>query len=128
MCKFSNLARRLKRLPLAMLLLAMAVFGWGLHYKLTLYGSGAQVQASEPAAKLLSERERDNQKIGQSVELSKPPIEPAYVPALALALTLLVMQVRSSDFEDVGEVPRADFPSMENSLFMRPPPAAPYFA
>ena len=126
MCNFSNLDRRLKRLPLAMLLLAMAVFGWGLHYKLTLYVSGPQVQASEPAAKLLSERERDNQNIAQSVELSKPPIEPVYVSALAF--TLLVLQVRSSDFEDVGEVPRADFPSLENSLFMRPPPAAPYFA
>ncbi len=50
--------QRLKRLPFAMLLLAIAVFGWGLHYKLTLYQQGAEVRVSEPAAKLLSERER----------------------------------------------------------------------
>jgi hypothetical protein len=39
-------------------LLALSVFGWGLHSKLSLYASNTATQASTPAAKLLSEQER----------------------------------------------------------------------
>lgn len=40
-----------------LLVLAFAVFAWGLHYKLSLYRSGATC-SREAAAKLLSQKER----------------------------------------------------------------------
>lgn len=40
-----------------LLVLAFAVFAWGLHYKLSLYRSAAASQ-QQPAAKLLSQKER----------------------------------------------------------------------
>jgi len=42
----------------SVLLLALAVFGWGLHSKLSLYHVRARVSEATPIAKLLSERER----------------------------------------------------------------------
>ena len=40
-----------------LLMLGLAVFAWGLHYKLSLYRSAAAHQR-QPAAKLLSQKER----------------------------------------------------------------------
>ena len=42
----------------SILLLAFAVFGWGLHSKLSLYHARARASQTAPIAKLLSERER----------------------------------------------------------------------
>jgi hypothetical protein len=42
----------------SVLLLAFAVFGWGLHSKLSLYHVRARDSETAPIAKLLSERER----------------------------------------------------------------------
>jgi hypothetical protein len=42
----------------SILLLAFAVFGWGLHSKLSLYHVRARASETAPIAKLLSERER----------------------------------------------------------------------
>ena len=42
----------------SILLLALAVFGWGLHSKLSLYKLRARASETLPVAKLLSERER----------------------------------------------------------------------
>jgi len=43
---------------MGMLLLAVAVFAWGLHYKMSLYNTSNGLTASVPHAKLLSEKER----------------------------------------------------------------------
>jgi hypothetical protein len=40
------------------LIVALAVFGWGLHYKLSLYDSPGDHSAAVPHAKLLSQKER----------------------------------------------------------------------
>ena len=106
-----------------MLLLALAVFGWGLHYKLTLYGQSVQVRASEPAAKLLSERERESgNATDATTESSKPQLEAivlfAIVAALMLRLSRLAGIYSSSQRREAF---RALF---DESLFMRPPPAA----
>jgi hypothetical protein len=45
----------------SILLLALAVFGWGLHSKLSLYHIGARASETAPIAKLLSERERSTE-------------------------------------------------------------------
>jgi hypothetical protein len=42
----------------SVLLLALAVFGWGLHSKLSLYHVRARASEATPIAKLLSQRER----------------------------------------------------------------------
>jgi hypothetical protein len=46
------------RFAVSILLLALAVFGWGLHSKLSLYHIRARTSETAPIAKLLSERER----------------------------------------------------------------------
>lgn len=43
---------------IGMLLLAVAVFAWGLQYKMSLYNTSSGLIASVPHAKLLSEKER----------------------------------------------------------------------
>jgi hypothetical protein len=43
---------------LVIFLLAFAVFGWGLHYKLSLYARSASSCSQAPHAKLLSQKER----------------------------------------------------------------------
>lgn len=43
---------------LGVFLLALAVFGWGLHYKLSLYDRSASSCSQAPHAKLLSQKER----------------------------------------------------------------------
>jgi hypothetical protein len=123
MSKFSNLDRRLKQLPLAMLLLAFAVFGWGLHYKLTLYEQAAPVQASEPAAKLLSERERGPAKANPAAaESAKPLLDAVHViPAVMVLIPKLIC---SSRFRVFAEKRKAFSVLFEKSLFIRPPPAA----
>jgi hypothetical protein len=40
------------------LIVALAVFGWGLHYKMSLYNSPSDHSTSVPHAKLLSQKER----------------------------------------------------------------------
>lgn len=105
-----------------MLLLAFAVFGWGLHYKLTLYEQAAQVGASQPAAKLLSERERGSAKARPGVtELSKPLLEAAIL--ISVAMGLISILICSSAFSISSQRRKAFSALFENSLFMRPPPA-----
>lgn len=55
----SYTSRRLSTLTaMGILLLACAVFGWGLEYKMSLYAPVGSQTTSVPEAKLLSERER----------------------------------------------------------------------
>lgn len=55
----SSKSRRAHTLALmGILCLACAVFGWGLHYKMSLYGAPGTRSASVPHAKLLSQEER----------------------------------------------------------------------
>lgn len=50
---------RRARLPIGTLVLLLAVFGWGLGYKISLYGFGKPSHAASPRhAKLLTEAER----------------------------------------------------------------------
>ena len=106
-----------------MLLLAFAVFGWGLHYKLTLYEQAAQVRASEPAAKLLSERERGSAKAKPAAtELSKPPVEAVIL--VSIALGLIPTLIRCPNNRIISQRRKVFSALFENSLFMRPPPVA----
>ena len=83
MLKLDSTTRR--RLPayLAVLLLAFAVSSWGLHYKLSLYHTGA-ARPAVPAAKLLSQKERPLASAqAESHLLSSQPFRLAAHPALS---------------------------------------------
>ena len=73
MYKFFLSDRPWAQLRLAVSLLALAVVGWGLHYKLTLYAQSAGVHASAPAAKLLSQKERASPDESLTVHISRRP-------------------------------------------------------
>jgi hypothetical protein len=75
---------------ISILLLALAVFGWGLHSKLSLY----HLRASEtaPIAKLLSERERPTD-TAQHCDLNQGDL---HVVALAASAILLPRPVKPS--------------------------------
>ncbi len=67
-------------------LLAMAVFGWGLHYKLSLYHPAERTSIQGPVAKLLSQEERAHpvkSPADQAADMGHTPV-PA-LPWLALA-------------------------------------------
>jgi hypothetical protein len=106
-----------------MLLLAFAVFGWGLHYKLALYQQDVQVRAAEPAAKLLSERERGSgNATTAATESSKPPVDAVIL--ISIAIALLPKRISLSGFRVATQRRKAFSALFESSLFMRPPPAA----
>jgi hypothetical protein len=69
----------------SILLLALAVFGWGLHSKLSLYHVRAGASEAVPIAKLLSERERPSD-TAEHCELN-----PGDLHAVALALSVALM-------------------------------------
>ncbi len=106
-------------LTLVMLLLSLAVFSWGLHYKLSLYNAPARSSAPQVAAKLLSQQERATPQVQQLTN-----VEPMLLPAL-FALLL------AASFPVGGAVPvrelsrQSSHPGgMSKALRRRPPPAA----
>jgi hypothetical protein len=94
-----------------LLTLAFAVFAWGLHYKLSLYRS-AEIRQHQPAAKLLSQKERPSAVMQMECLLHHGPPAPVVT---RLTLTATVAALRSEgDAEhskDVGRVePEANLP------------------
>src|ERR1700741_1914500 len=69
----------------SILLLALAVFGWGLHSKLSLYQLRPRASETLPVAKLLSERERPTD-IAQQSDLNHGDLR-----AVALEATVILM-------------------------------------
>src|ERR1700722_12761941 len=115
--------RRAFLLPLSLLMLSMAVFGWGLQYKLSLYKSKNSITHLAPVAKLLSQKERPlaaqpaNERPTDLPSL--PQISFAVVVALAPGLFRATARYRR-----IGtiEKARAPFPPCLELLFFRPPP------
>jgi len=112
---------------LLLVMLACAVFFWGLHYKLSIYSSGT-AGCRAPAAKLLSQRERlvSSKDTGLSHPASPPPQSSAAGPALLvlsvligsrLAISLETWSVTTDD--DSGQQGRANW----FCFSPRPPPA-----
>jgi hypothetical protein len=100
-------------LPLGLLMLSMAIFGWGLQYKLSLYQGESSIAHLTPEAKLLSQKER--------------PMEP---PALPVFPALLMVTLAASSCQAAArytrtgsiEKSRAPLPACVHVLFFRPPP------
>jgi hypothetical protein len=106
---------------IAIVLLAIAVFSWGISYKLSLYNPAAHMSA----AKLLSQRERP-----ATFETTPPPADPLVNPVpvtlfvLAIATFLTELCFRKPDFLQKSVRHRLQLPKQpgQTFFFFRPPP------
>lgn len=106
----------------SILLLALAVFGWGLHSKLSLYHIRARASETTPIAKLLSERERPKD-MARRNNLNQADLHRA-----ALAATIVLMPEPPRDVRRIR--PRREAPPAASRTFAlkgpalrRPPPS-----
>jgi hypothetical protein len=106
----------------SVLLLALAVFGWGLHSKLSLYHIRARASETAPIAKLLSERERPTDTALHST------VNHADLHRAALAVTVVLMPQPPRDVRQIR--PRRDAPpvaprtlALRGPALRRPPPS-----
>ncbi len=107
-------------LPLGLLMLSMAVFGWGLQYKLSLYQGKGSITHQSPEAKLLSQKERPA--AGQPVTVR--PAESPVFPALLMLVLAFVLHQISTLFVRSRSMCRAQTPPPPclKAIFLRPPP------
>jgi hypothetical protein len=110
-------------LPISFLMLSMAVFGWGLQYKLSLYKAKNSITHLAPEAKLLSQKERPM----ALQPASKLPTELPSLPKISLALVVALapgLFRAAARYCRIGstEKARTPFPPCLESLFFRPPP------
>jgi hypothetical protein len=111
--------RRAVLLPLGLLMLSMAVFGWGLQYKLSLYQGKDSISHQAPVAKLLSQKERPA--TGQV--LSHPADLPILPIVLIVALAIALPQSAAWYLRAViRERYRDPLPPCLQAIFLRPPP------
>ena len=102
------------------MLLASAVFAWGLHYKLTLYRASTQVEVRQPAAKLLSQRER--------AQAQQPSVQntQTLLPAGSLLILLFAFVLPQAPFTSwqISADPacRCAMQYFASGSFIRPPP------
>jgi hypothetical protein len=104
----------------SVLLLALAVFGWGLHSKLSLYHLRAP--ETTPIAKLLSERERPTD-TAQHCDLNQGDL---HVVALAASAILIPRPVKPARViprrGDAPPLPPSTF-ALKGPSLRRPPPS-----
>jgi hypothetical protein len=107
-------------LPLGLLMLSMAVFGWGLQYKLSLYQGKDSVTHLAPAAKLLSQKERPAARQGLSV---RPVVLQAFPALLILAFFCGLCEIAARYLRTNSRLrSRAPRPPCLEAIFLRPPP------
>jgi hypothetical protein len=110
-------------LSFGLLTLSMAVFGWGLQYKLSLYQTKSSVAHLTPEAKLLSQKERPL--VGQ-VQTTRPVEPQAFpvVPALMMVTLAAASCQAAARYTRTGslEKSRAPLPPCVHAIFFRPPP------
>ena len=113
---------------MAFAFLSIAVFGWGLHYKLSLYQSEASIGQSSPAAKLLSQKEQAEPAI--SAEERSDGLAHTALPHLPwlAALALMFWGIHLPLRRGCPTVPlsaslQGRLQHWRSALFLRPPPA-----
>jgi hypothetical protein len=121
-CRNSS-GRRAVLLPLGLLMLSLAVFGWGLQYKLSLYQAKNSIAHSTPEAKLLSQKERPA--TTQAVD-TRTPEGPGFLGFTAFVLLAVASLLRPAAGRylriEGRERSRASRPPCLQALFFRPPP------
>jgi hypothetical protein len=119
----SSGSRRAVLLPLGFLMLCLAVFGWGLQYKLSLYQGKNSIAHLTPEAKLLSQKERPATAQALGAQTPEVPAFPVFAAFVFVAVASLLRQaatryVRTGSLEQS----RPARPPCLQALFFRPPP------
>jgi hypothetical protein len=111
-------------LSFGLLTLSMAIFGWGLQYKLSLYQAKSSIAHLTPEAKLLSQKERPLVGQVQSTRPVEPPAFPVFPALLMVTLAASLCQAVTR-YVRIGSVEksRAPLPACVRAIFFRPPPA-----
>ena len=119
----SSGSRRAVLLPLGLLMLSLAVFGWGLQYKLSLYQSKDSITHLAPVAKLLSQKERP---VATQRLVARSPEVPAFpfVAASILVAVASCLRRAVARYLRTGsmEKSRPSQPPCLQAVFFRPPP------
>jgi hypothetical protein len=119
----SSGSRRAVLLPLGLLMLSLAVFGWGLQYKLSLYQAKNSIAHLTPEAKLLSQKERPA--TTQAVD-ARVPEGPGFLGFTAFVLVAVASLLRPAAARflriECMEGARPSRPPCLQALFFRPPP------
>ncbi|MGB8535054.1 MAG: hypothetical protein WCD57_01455 [Acidobacteriaceae bacterium] len=119
----SSGSRRAVLLPLGLLMLSLAVFGWGLQYKLSLYQGKNSITHRAPEAKLLSEKERPA--MAQALDAGTPelPALPLF-PGFMLVAVAFLLRRSATRYVRTGSLERSrpPRPPCLQAVFFRPPP------
>lgn len=105
----------------SVLLLALAVFGWGLRSKLSLYHV-ARASEATPIAKLLSERERPAE-AAQSCHAEQGDLDATTQPVSTLLITLPESPVRAMQLRDDAPPLPSRVVTFKGPSLRRPPPS-----
>jgi hypothetical protein len=99
--------------------LALAVFGWGLHSKLSLYRVSAQTSAQAPVAKLLSQRERPTNRLEQVA------VAPADLHMVVFVASVLLTprSIESKPLRRDRSAPPRQWIPLQGPSLLRPPPS-----
>lgn len=119
-------SRKWNILALCILGLAVAVFAWGLRYKLSLYKSAPVAAHHVASAKLLSNRERPADVAVQVDRALTPVVVPMlFCASLVLFAGVLLDPRRQSRwaFQRLLNWRRRPLPQASRALFFRPPPS-----
>jgi hypothetical protein len=99
-------------------MLCMAVFGWGLQYKLSLYKNKDSISHSAPEAKLLSQKERP--------AAVQAPVQPQRIPALPFLLVVFTVGLLQAAarylYFATNEAICPPLQCCLRAFFVRPPP------
>lgn len=119
-------SRKWNILALSILGLAVAVFAWGLHYKVSLYKSAPVDWHHVASAKLLSNRERPADVVVQVERAMTPVVVPTVFCASLVLFTGFLLDPRRQSRWLVQRrlnPQRRPLPQVSCPLFFRPPPS-----
>jgi hypothetical protein len=122
--------RRISTLAaMGVFILACAVFGWGLQYKMSLYGPTNGLSTSIPHAKLLSQKERHISSLDE-VSIHSASLQPqssmfnALLLIAVLAMSLRPLAMKWMQAASVQASSRHQRRAYLNYFSFRPPPAS----
>ena len=123
----STMRSRRWQIPVLLLGVAVAVFTWGLQYKLSLYDPPQAVTRKMPRAKLLSADEQAAVAASPVASLAKPPAKAIQAIFFCILFTFLLplaspVSQLGSQQESTAERLRLPRWSVNINAFFRPPP------
>lgn len=119
-------SRKWNILALCILGLAVAVFAWGLRYKISLYKTAPVAAHHVASAKLLSNRERPANMIVEIERATTPVVVPTVFCATLVLFAGLLLDPRQQSrwaFQRELNWQRRPLPQALRPLYFRPPPS-----